>query len=75
MLGLIRSHGFKPAMWLARARLGRMIKISKITSRARLSASGGGRRARVWIVSPPFLQRYISGYFQIMVAQPSLVQR
>jgi len=43
VLGLIRSHGFEPAMWPTRVRLDRMIKMSKITSRARLSANGGSR--------------------------------
>jgi hypothetical protein len=43
VLGLIWSHGFEPAKWPMRVRLDRMIKISKITSRARLSASGGSR--------------------------------
>jgi hypothetical protein len=43
VLGLNRSHGFEPAMWPTRVQLDRMIKISKITSKARLSASGGSR--------------------------------
>src|SRR5277367_6588508 len=43
VLGLIWSHGFEPAMWPTQVRLDRMIKISKITSRARLSASTGSR--------------------------------
>jgi hypothetical protein len=41
VLGLIWSHGFEAAMWPTQVRLDRMIKISKITSRARLSGGGG----------------------------------
>jgi alpha-beta hydrolase superfamily lysophospholipase len=42
VLGLTRSHGFEPAMADA-STVGPLIEISKITSRARLSASGGSR--------------------------------
>jgi len=43
VLGLIPSHGFEPARWPTQVQVDRMTRISKITSRARLSASGGSR--------------------------------